>query len=67
MRRTDLGRLADGKMADVLVVEGNPLADIKIASRKENHRVVIKRGIVAKDARRNAMGAGQLFNAAAGL
>jgi len=67
MRRSDLGRLADGKMADVLVVEGNPLADIKIASRKENHRVVIKRGIVAKDARRNALGSGQLFNAAAGL
>ena len=67
MRRSDLGRLADGKMADVLVVEGNPLADIKIASRKENHRVVIKRGIVAKDGRRNALGSGQLFNAAAGL
>src|SRR5690606_37335468 len=41
MRRADLGRLADGKMADVLVVEGNPLTDIKAASRKENHRVVI--------------------------
>lgn len=67
MRRPDLGRLAEGKMADVLVVEGNPLADIKIASRKENHRVVIKRGIVARDARRNAMNPGLLFNAAAGL
>lgn len=67
MRRADLGRLADGRMADVLVVEGNPLADIKAVSRKENHRVVIKRGIVAKDSRRNALSGGMLFNAAAGL
>ena len=48
MRRSDLGRLADGKAADILVVDGNPLADIKRAARKENHRLVIKRGIVAR-------------------
>ena len=67
MRRADLGRLADGKMADVLVVEGNPLADIKAAARKANHRLVIKRGIVARDARPDASSQGMLFNAAAGL
>lgn len=69
MRRKDIGRLAEGKSADVLIVEGNALADIKAVSRRDNHRVVIKRGILAKDTRSQAgahQGSVQL-NAAAGL
>ncbi len=70
MRRRDIGRLAEGKSADMLMVEGNALADIKTVSRRENHRLVIKRGIVAKDSRdASARGqdSGVLLNAAAGL
>ena len=67
MRRTDLGRLAEGKAADILVVEGNPLADIKAVSRKDNHRLVVKRGVIARDGRIGGGSEGLLFNAAAGL
>jgi imidazolonepropionase-like amidohydrolase len=67
MRRKDIGRLAEGRSADVLIVEGNALADIKAVSRRDNHRVVIKRGIVAKDARAKTAEAGMMLNAAAGL
>lgn len=66
MRRKDIGRLADGKSADLLVVEGNPLADVKSVSRKDHHRLVIKRGVIARDGR-GQQPAGQLFNAAAAL
>ena len=51
MRMKDHGRLADGMMADILVVDGDPLADIKIAARKNHHRMVIKRGKLARDNR----------------
>jgi imidazolonepropionase-like amidohydrolase len=66
MRRKDIGRLAEGKSADVLLVEGNALADIKAVSRRDNHRLVIKRGIVVRDRRSNSQGA-MLLNAAAGV
>ena len=51
MRMKDHGRLADGMMADILVVDGDPLADIKMAARKNHHRMVIKRGKLARDNR----------------
>ena len=31
--------------------DGDALADIKRAARKENHRLVVKRGVVARDNR----------------
>ena len=34
-----------------MLCDGDPLADIKRAARKENHRLVVKRGQVAKDRR----------------
>jgi hypothetical protein len=34
-----------------VVCDGDPLIDIKKAARKENHRMVVKRGQVAKDNR----------------
>ena len=65
MRLKDHGRLADGMMADILVVNGDPMADIKMVARKENHRLVIKRGQIARDNRaKGTAGAGGLAIAA---
>ncbi|MBT4488019.1 MAG: amidohydrolase family protein [Rhodospirillaceae bacterium] len=41
----DQGRVAAGTAADFLVVNGNPAEDISMASRLENHRLVIKGGL----------------------
>jgi imidazolonepropionase-like amidohydrolase len=40
----DLGTLAPGKLADLIVVEGNPLADIQAMNRI---MIVIKGGVIA--------------------
>jgi hypothetical protein len=34
-----------------VLCDGDALADIKRAARKENHRLVVKRGAVARDNR----------------
>jgi imidazolonepropionase-like amidohydrolase len=51
MRLADHGRIQEGNVADFVVCDGDALADIKRAARKENHRMVVKRGIVARDNR----------------
>ncbi len=51
MRLADHGRIKEGNVADLVVCDGDALADIKRAARKENHRLVVKRGIVARDNR----------------
>jgi len=51
MRLADQGRIKEGNSADLVVCDGDALADIKRAARKENHRMVVKRGIVARDNR----------------
>src|SRR5258708_24344389 len=51
MRLADQGRIKEGNSADFVVCDGDPLADIKRAARKENHRLVVKRGIVARHSR----------------
>jgi imidazolonepropionase-like amidohydrolase len=40
----DEGRLSEGNQADLLIVEGNPLTDIRRAADRANHRLVVKRG-----------------------
>ncbi len=45
MGLSDQGRVAVGMAADFLVVDGNPGDDITMASRPENHRLVVKGGI----------------------
>ncbi len=47
----DEGRIREGGAADFLIVEGNPVSDIKMASRIENHRMVVKRGTRLADRR----------------
>ncbi|MBT5139895.1 MAG: amidohydrolase family protein [Acidimicrobiaceae bacterium] len=39
------GRLVEGNAADILVVDGDPTDDIRMAARSENHRLVLKRGV----------------------
>ena len=42
-----LGVVAEGALADLLVVEGNPLEDITVlADPKKNVRMVMKEGVV---------------------
>ncbi|MDA1100000.1 MAG: amidohydrolase family protein [Proteobacteria bacterium] len=45
MGLSDQGRVVAGNAADFLVVDGNPGADITMASRTGNHRLVVKGGI----------------------
>ncbi len=43
------GRLAEGKLADLLLVDGDPSEDIAMAAETANHRRVVKAGVVAKE------------------
>ncbi len=42
----DQGRLEEGKLADMLIVNGDPVSDITMASNTDNHRAVYKSGIL---------------------
>ena len=49
MRLADQGRVEEGELSPNFVLcDGDPLADIKRAARKENHRLVVKRQHVAR-------------------
>jgi imidazolonepropionase-like amidohydrolase len=41
-----LGTIEKGKFADVIVVDGDPLKDVKILQNKENVKLVVKNGTV---------------------
>lgn len=47
----DLGTLEAGKLADVVAVDGDPLADIKCLQEKKNIQLVMKEGRVHADRR----------------
>ncbi|PRX50077.1 imidazolonepropionase-like amidohydrolase [Prauserella shujinwangii] len=47
----DLGTVESGKIADLIVVDGNPFDDPAVLSDPENVKVVIKSGVVVKDIR----------------
>lgn len=49
MRLADRGTIAEGKAADLLIVDGDPLADITMVARRANHRLVVKNGIAVTD------------------
>jgi imidazolonepropionase-like amidohydrolase len=51
LRRPDLGALASGKLADVVAVRGDPLANIDLLADPKQIRLVIKDGRVAFDFR----------------
>lgn len=44
MGLADIGRIAEGAKADLLIVEGDPTADIEMAADKAHHRMVVKNG-----------------------
>jgi imidazolonepropionase-like amidohydrolase len=46
-----LGTLARGKLADIVIVDGDPLADIRILERRERIALVMKDGRVEVDRR----------------
>jgi imidazolonepropionase-like amidohydrolase len=46
----DRGRIAEGLVADLLVVSGDPLVDIRAAAVAANHRLVVKGGEVVRRA-----------------
>lgn len=45
----ELGTIEVGKIADVVVVRGDPLADIDAVGKSDNILLVLKDGVVAKD------------------
>lgn len=47
--RDDIGTLEAGKLADVIVVEGDPLQDISILRNADRIRTVLQEGRVVKD------------------
>jgi len=50
-RGADLGTLEQGKLADIIAVEGDPSADIAVLAKKENIQMVMKEGTVFVDRR----------------
>ncbi len=50
-REGELGTLEVDRLADLVAVSGDPLADIGLLSRPENIRIVVKDGVVARDIR----------------
>ncbi len=45
----DTGNIVAGAVADLLIVEGNPLQDISLVADSSNHRMVLKAGKLVKD------------------
>ncbi len=45
----ELGTITEGKLADLVVVEGNPLEDIDLLMRAESIRLIMQGGRVVKE------------------
>jgi imidazolonepropionase-like amidohydrolase len=53
-REHDLGTIEKGKLADLIVVDGDPLEDAAILQKPENITLVLKDGRIAADRLANA-------------
>jgi imidazolonepropionase-like amidohydrolase len=51
-----IGSVRGGKLADIIIIDGNPLDDIRILEDEGNIGIVIKGGKIIKDSRSNIMG-----------
>ena len=47
----DLGTIEDGKIADIVAVDGDPLSDIRVLQSRENIQLVMRDGEVYVDRR----------------
>ena len=45
---SEIGTVEEGKLADLLVVEGNPLENIAVLQKRDNLRLVMKGGRILK-------------------
>ena len=45
----DLGELTPGKIADVLIVDGDPLDDISILEKRDHLKLIMKQGKIYKN------------------
>jgi imidazolonepropionase-like amidohydrolase len=45
----EIGTIEEGKTADMIIVQGNPLKDIKVLQKRENIRKVMKNGRIEVD------------------
>ena len=45
----EIGTVEEGKLADLLVVEGNPLEDMAVLQKKGNLKLIMKGGKIVKD------------------
>jgi imidazolonepropionase-like amidohydrolase len=50
IERPDVGALQAGRLGDVVVVDGDPLADIRVLESRERIKLVLKDGVAARDA-----------------
>ncbi|NQW01582.1 MAG: amidohydrolase family protein [Rhodospirillales bacterium] len=63
-----LGKVKKGYLADLLLVRGDPLADVSVLQKRENLAMIMKDGIMYKDPRRPLdLGMGPLVSADAGF
>ena len=49
MRENELGTLETGKLADIIIAQGNPLEDIWLVSKADNIKVVMQDGKIKKN------------------
>ncbi|MEM0946495.1 MAG: amidohydrolase family protein [Pseudomonadota bacterium] len=57
-RAEDLGQIKEGFLADLLLVKGDVTKDVSLVQHQDNLSMIMKDGVIWKDPRRNAMGAG---------
>ena len=50
-KSSELGTIEQGKIADIIIVDGNPLEDIRVIQNSERIKLVVKEGKIEVDRR----------------